>query len=400
MLEISEYRYAEAAAKAQIRSWWIAQTHHVDHFEKSGFPVRPSYFFEIGQLLDTMQENRCSLFIKELEGLNTLDLELTINALVQSIEFQLTHFPRRPPLLPISTMLSSLALYKKVVAACAQPRVLEVGPGCGYLSFFLSQHAGLREYAQVEAAESFYLLQNRVNAHCFGSGFLELAHQFDRTDYSFTSRTDFERGVPLDDRIVRHVKCTHFPWWMLGLLHERGPVYDVVTANANLNEFSRPALKDYLSIFRRVLKSDGVFIVQCTGFTAHGTLEDLFDHLHGYDFAPVLVALAGQVASPAAHVVFGDKPKEFALNNLLLVREGHALFRECNDRRNFANGFAIDADLLKRIYTYDGPKERYTDRQLASEVARVWPGSGDHSCAQPNGAYTMAGLAESGGRQP
>jgi SAM-dependent methyltransferase len=270
MLEISEYRYAEAAAKAQIRSWWVAQTHHVDHFERSGFPVRPNHFFEIGQLLDTMQENRHASFMKELDGLGARDLELIINALVQSIEFQLIHFPRREPLLPISTMLSSLVLYKKIAAACDRPRVLEVGPGCGYLSFFLAQDAGLKEYAQVEAAESFYLLQNRVNAHCFGSGFLDLAHQFDRADYSFTSRTEMERGVALDDKIARHVKCSHFPWWMLGLLHERGPVYDVVTSNANLNEFSRPALKDYLSIFGRVLKPDGVFIVQCTGFTALG----------------------------------------------------------------------------------------------------------------------------------
>jgi hypothetical protein len=297
-------------------------------------------------------------------------------------------------------MLSSLALYKKIVAACAQPRVLEVGPGCGYLSYFLSQDAGLREYAQVEAAESFYLLQNRINAHCFGSGFLELAHQFDRTDYSFTSRTDFERDALLDDRIVRQVKCTHFPWWMLGLLYERGPVYDVVTSNANLNEFSRPALKDYLSIFRKVLKPEGVFIVQCTGFTAHGTLEDLFDHLHGYGFAPVFVALAGSVASPAAQLVFGGGPKEFALNNLLLVREGHSLFRECNDRRNFTNGFAVDAELLRRMYAYDGPREMLTARQLASEVVRVWPGSDDQRRAQANGANTTADLAESLGRQP
>jgi hypothetical protein len=203
----------------------------------------------------------------------------------------------------------------------------------------------------------------------------------------------------LDGRIARHVKCSHFPWWMLGLLYERGPVYDVVTSNANLNEFSRPALKDYLSIFRRVLKPEGVFIVQCTGFTAHGTLEDLFDHLHDHGFAPVLVALAGRVAGPAARMVFRDKPKEFALNNLLLVREGHSLFRECNDRRNFANGFAIDAELLRRIYTYEGPREGYTDRQLASQVARVWPGAEDQRCAQANGADMLGGLAEGVGPQ-
>ncbi len=373
MLDISEYRYAEAAAKAQIRSWWIAQTHHVDHFEKSGFPVRPSHFFEIGQLLDTMQENRFALFMSELGGLSDTDVELTLAALARCIEFQLVHFPRRKPVLPIATMISCLALYKKIMSACASPAILEVGPGCGYLSFFLGQEPMLKEYTQVEAAESFYLLQNRVNSHCFGSGFVDFAHQFERADYSFTSRTDFERGVALDDADLRRVKCTHFPWWMLGLLHSRAAKYDIVTSNANLNEFSRPALRDYLSIFRNVLKKDGLFLVQCTGFPAQGSLDDLFDHLFGFGFAPLFVALVGGVeaGSAASRLVFRDTTKQFALNNLVLVQEGHPWFARACDRRNYANGFAVEWDVLGAMFRNAPATKVYSATQLGELFLQV-----------------------------
>ncbi|MCP6726327.1 hypothetical protein NL526_30170, partial [Klebsiella pneumoniae] len=75
-------------------------------------------------------------------------------------------------------------------------------------------------------------------------------------------------------------RCFHYPWWTLGTLHERVGRYDVVTSNANLNEFTRNALYEYLTIFSRVMKDDGIFLIQCTGFPAHGSTEDLMEVLH------------------------------------------------------------------------------------------------------------------------
>ena len=55
MLEPEIYRISERLAKAQMPTWRLAQTHAVDHFEKTGFPVRVSSLREVGQLLDTPQ---------------------------------------------------------------------------------------------------------------------------------------------------------------------------------------------------------------------------------------------------------------------------------------------------------------------------------------------------------
>ena len=50
MLEPEIYRASERLAKAQLPTWWLAQTHNVDHFERTGFPVRISSIRETGQL--------------------------------------------------------------------------------------------------------------------------------------------------------------------------------------------------------------------------------------------------------------------------------------------------------------------------------------------------------------
>lgn len=176
MLEPEIYRISERLAKAQMPTWRLAQTHAVDHFEKTGFPVRVSSLRELGQLLDTMQENRFDGYMQELGGLTESEYALLINACRDIVLFQLTYFSNRKPTLPLSTLLSAFTLYRKFLTVDGNFRsVIEIGPGCGYLSFFLRHHAALRNYSQIEACESFYLLQSLVDVHCFPARFEERA---------------------------------------------------------------------------------------------------------------------------------------------------------------------------------------------------------------------------------
>lgn len=372
MLDSEEYRAAESAAKAQLPSWWVAQTHHVDHFEREGFPVRPRCFSEIGQLLDTMQENRFSKFMAEIDGLSTADDALLKNAVRRCIEFQLIHFPRREPILPLSTMIASLVLYKKLVSTEGERiKLLEVGPGCGYLSFFTYQDLKFREYTQIEAAESFYILQNRINNFLYGSSFVEFAHQYVNSDFSFTRRSDFEVAQTIKQDLLRNTRCSHFPWWMLGVIASRQEYYDVVTSNANLNEFRPDALKDYLTVFRKCMKDSGLFMVQCTGFPAHGDLSTLYDQLFNFGFRPLFVAESGLVAknSEAGRIIFGKKmEKSFMLNNLIMVQEGHPLFSTVNKREYFRNGFSVDHPMLHAIYRLNKEGRHISQDQYAEEI--------------------------------
>ena len=144
MLDASTYRTSEQLAKAQMATWRISQTHNVDHFERVGFPVRINSYRDLGQLLDTMQENRFAKYMNELGGLSDAEYELLIDVCCDLIDFQSIYFPNRRAILPISTLLSSFTLFKKMKGINPDFRsVLEVGPGCGYLSLFMRRHAPL-----------------------------------------------------------------------------------------------------------------------------------------------------------------------------------------------------------------------------------------------------------------
>src|SRR5580693_4323103 len=106
MLEPEAYRISERLAKAQLPTWRVAQTHNVDHFEKAGFPVRISTLREVGQLLDTMQENRFEKYMRELGGLTESEYAQVIKACRDAVLLQLTYLSNRRPILPLSTLLS------------------------------------------------------------------------------------------------------------------------------------------------------------------------------------------------------------------------------------------------------------------------------------------------------
>jgi hypothetical protein len=375
MIEIQDYRVSERNARSVISNWRLAETHTVDHFARVGFPVRIESTHEVGQLLDTMQENRFERFLAEIGGLSPDDSEKFLWALTASVKFQIAHLQKRQPILPFSTMLSALALYKKI--AGFRPdigSVLEVGPGCGYLSFFLCGHSSLQRYDQVEACESFYMLQSMVNSFLFGHGFRELAISPARDD-AIVVRQDVELPYTLGDGALPPPRSVHFPWWSLKALAADKQRYDVVTSNANLNEFTKNALHDYLTIFREVMKNDGIFLVQCTGFPAHGTLDTLFDTLYEFRFAPLFCGLAVEnvptlrSGSTGGFVACGADKKPFVLNNLIMVKEGHPLFAGAYHRRNYRHGYAADFAKLSSIYVTNADGKYYAAKDLVPLVS-------------------------------
>jgi hypothetical protein len=346
--------------------------------------VRIESVHEVGQLIDTMQENRFERFLMELGGLSPEHVVVLTRALTEAVKFQVTHLPKRKPIVPFSTMISSFVLYRKITGYKADVEsILEVGPGCGYLSFFLAHHSFLRDYSQVEACESFYILQSMINSYLFGHTFQDLAIGMRCQDAAIHIRGDVEKPFVLSDDDLPPHNCFHYPWWTLGALYGSRKKYDVVTSNANLNEFTRNALRDYVTIFSQLMKEEGIFLVQCTGFPAHGSLEDLFDVLYSFRFAPMFCALATENIQPQMRdamdqrfVARGFDRTDFTLNNLILVKETHPLFRTAYDRRNFRHGFATEFQPLESIYrSSTGGKSHSKDDLLA--VVRSQLSGGD-----------------------
>src|SRR5258708_4980257 len=308
MLDIAVYRQSEELARQRVPSWRVSQIHNLDQFQNVGFPVRLASSEELIGLLDTMQENRFDDFMREFAGFTEAELALFLDVLLDFLRFHRAILPRPQLVLPLSTLIAQFAVYLKLRRYRGNFRTaLEIGPGCGYLSLFMRRHASLVDYSQVEACESFYILQNRLNVFLFaernrdyaGTDGLEGAERF------FTTTRELEASLHVEAAAsFQPPLCRHYPWWQLGKLAETADYFDVVTANANLLEMSPQAATDYLTVAHRVMRPDGILLAQDFGFSRGGTVAELMQKVMDLGLVPlylgggmVSLELAGQKCS-------------------------------------------------------------------------------------------------------
>ena len=282
-------------------------------------------------------------------------------------------------------MMSVVALYKKMLGFNPNFKtVLEIGPGCGYLSFLLKNHKTLENYSQIEACESYYILQNLVNLQCFGTRFDErvlLDPEVRLADFMISQVTDV-----MEIAVGIHLHRTpplaaHYPWWRIGELVSEERRFNIVTSNANLLEFSPPALNDYLTLVGGVLEPDGIFIAQCFGFHANGNSDTLLDTLRTKGFVPLIYArenkpfrypaetrpptLGGRITGNAVADVL------FPVNNALLIRQGHPLYEKYNADDSFKLDFIAPEPLVDAIYFQRPPHRRkYSLQELVADLER------------------------------
>jgi SAM-dependent methyltransferase len=379
MLDFALYRASESLAISSLDSWRQREMHYVDHFENTGFPVRVNNVSELGQILDTMQENRFDKYMSELGGVSPEEFKQLIDACKNFLSFLRTNFPNRQPFVPLSTMLSAAAVHFRLRAYNPNySSLLEIGPGCGYVSFFLSNHGAMENYSQIEACESFYLLQNLINVHVFRSKFLDFAYPDGKNADCFVSSSPNFEDLSLLDLPSEPERCRHYPWWKIGQLASGGAVFDAVTSNANLLEFKPQARADYISLIKQVLKSDGVFYVQCTGFNAHGNVEDLFSQLYESGFAPLFsvqegvpVEFENNASTGLLKSLTRNKTTNitFTVRTLVLVKESHPLFKKYHHRKNFNHPFLAQEEQVKQmILTRAKDRKVYSREDIIGEI--------------------------------
>jgi hypothetical protein len=321
MIDAAAYRANETNAKRAIASWRLSNVNDPYIFQNQGFPVRADSFLDLAQILDTMQEGRFDYYMKELGGFTEEDHRFFIRVCLDYINFYCSFFQRGQVVVALSTLISHFVIYKKLLGY--QPgfqRVLEIGPGCGYLSFFLREHEALADYTQIESTESFYLLQSHINSHVFGSRFTEhaLSRQALDDHAVYVPKLNWHNPFHYEDQKVINVEtpvvCNHYPWWRIADVAQRR--YDIVTSNANLNEFSREALFQYLSLIREVLADDGAIVAQCLG-GGPPSYDTIFAHMKSAGFVPVALVQIDNVPG-----------RLFVVSNGVFVGERHPLYQK------------------------------------------------------------------------
>lgn len=309
MLDVGYYREQERLAKSLCPSHIMLETHNLDVFEKVGFLVRVDNFQQTHMISDSMQERRFESYMEELGGLNVEEFREFCEALLAHIDFQEHAYPAHRPYISFDTMFSSFVVYKKI--ARLKPdfsTILEIGPGSGGLAFFLARHAGLKQYTQVEACESFYLLQSEIGRFLFGAEFSEEVFSHDASHF-FSTAAETKKEYRQRLKIP---KAHHYPYWKIGKIYDtHAEKYDVVTSNANLAEFNPRALADYLVLIKHVLKRDGILFVHCFGSDLIHSAQGVYDALYKNGFAPIFFY------DPAGSLVvekYGDSIKDFIEN--------------------------------------------------------------------------------------
>ena len=110
-------------------------------------------------------------------------------------------------------------------------KILEIGPGSGYLGLLLANDG--HQYFAMDAAQAFYLYQKKLWSDIYGADYFDYSES--------TSRPD-------------SAKVTHIPWWQFANFSIPIPDVDVVTINHALAEMHPQAVK---TIFARLYSAWG-----------------------------------------------------------------------------------------------------------------------------------------------
>jgi hypothetical protein len=370
MIDGNSYRLAESLAKRHISDWHIVQFHNVV-FDSGAFPNNIDSYSELAPILDTMQENRFSNYMREMNGLTDNECHLLVDNLCDCILFQRTFMPDIRTRLPYATMIAHLAAFSKITTYNPEfNNILEIGPGCGYLPFFLRHHTPLKNYSHTEACEGFYILQSIINSYIFKHKFEDRAFPKGQEDAEsiYTNNSlffdDFDYiDIPFDPISI------HYPWWRLNEIHSHPEKFDIVMSNANLKEFMPEALDDYLSLTKDCLTDEGVLFCQCLGGPLRTKDELLQKKLFENGFAPLIY-----LESPGA--VIAEIPqlsqkieKHFTVSQGLFIKDTHSLFNTYYKQENYSQKFiAGELSVLKMLFGPSGIRNFYSQEDIFNLV--------------------------------
>jgi hypothetical protein len=251
MLDISKYDLEERRhavldrASFESHTWWSKQPLTGDNVkDMKEFSTLLFNRWQIGRFDDYMQE---------LGGFTPVDAERIVKAARSIRDLQSKYFTNHPISIPWDTLAAAYALYKKVKSSClGAKRILEIGPGAGLNSLFFNE---FDLYVQIEATKPLYIMQSMVHEACYASDKIWEA--------------SYEEFNPF-------AAIHHVPWWGIDKIKD---TFDVVTANACLNEMPDSVLDIYLQLADKIAHKDTVFIIQCMGENVCRTREQLLDRL-------------------------------------------------------------------------------------------------------------------------
>lgn len=281
MLDIATYDDADRAAMIHCGHWATIRAMRPEFFATQGFPTRIERLAELRYLFDAMSKWDSGPVLREMRGARPEDVSAIAQAAKRFIDLHRTLVDREPVRVPLGTLAYKYLTARKIRGFETHGSVLDIGPGEGYLSFYLADDPSIETYAGIEVTQSFYMLQTLIGHQAFGKAFRN--HAVDPAPYPpmHVDRPETDAGETLEDLMVAPPSGARghlYPWWRAPAAFER--TYDVIMSNENVCEMSSTAFAYYADRIAQCLSPEGVFLIQGIGKTVDpkimvGRLEQL-----------------------------------------------------------------------------------------------------------------------------
>ncbi len=228
---VEKYNQAERAGRATVSNRAI-ECFSLELWNTLGYPFKVDSESELWRYHDSMQDGQFNENLRLIGNYSENEFELITKSASQIIGFSERELPiRNSGKHALTRSLHQYQLLMKHRPHDGRLRILEIGPGSGYLGLLLANDG--HQYFAMDAAQAFYLYQKKLWSDIFGSDYFDYSESSSRPDTA---------------------KVTHIPWWQFANLSIPIPDVDIVTVNHALTEMHPQAVK---TIFARLYSAWG-----------------------------------------------------------------------------------------------------------------------------------------------
>ena len=228
---VDRYNQAERAGRATVSNRAI-ESFSLELWNTFGYPFKVDSESELWRYHDSMQEGRFKENLQLIGSYSEHEFDLVTRSAKQILGFSERHLPiRNSGKHALTRSLYQYQLLMKHRPHDGPLRILEIGPGSGYLGLLLANDG--HHYFAMDAAQAFYLYQKKLWSDIYGADYFDYSESSSRPDTT---------------------KVTHIPWWQFANLSIPIPDVDIVTINHALAEMHPQAVK---TIFARLYSAWG-----------------------------------------------------------------------------------------------------------------------------------------------
>jgi hypothetical protein len=261
---VEKYNQAEREGRSTVSNR-VIEAFGLEVFGTLGYPFKVTDESELWRYHDVMQEGRFDKNLRLISNYTDHEFELLTKTAKQILSFSERHFPIRNS--GKHALTRSLYQYKLMMKNRPHDgplKILEIGPGSGYLGMLLANDG--HEYYAMDAAQAFYLYQKKLWSDVYGANYFDYSESLSRSE---------------------NAKVTHIPWWRFANLSIPLPNIDIVTVNHALAEMHENAVK---TIFSRLYEMWGdddkkIVIAESLGYDWFNRKETMSANIRSLGFS-------------------------------------------------------------------------------------------------------------------